>query len=126
MFENQCVWLDIINKNYGHDYLASNPCKDPIYLKNLRMSIDRLTATGADVAIFHFEDYSSAVVYVSDIPFNPALKKALAEARNYVEELVYEAWENEDIATVQKFQKHLDRITRFKRGFDGPFVDGCT
>lgn len=124
MADNPCVWIDVINRNFGHggagyrDYIASVPCKDPTYLRNLRTTIDRLTSTGADVAIFHFEDFSSAVVYVADIPFNPALKKALGEARDYLQEMVKEALENEDPKTIKKFQEHLERVTRFKRGFD--------
>lgn len=124
MTDNPCVWVDVINKNYGHDYIANVPCKDPTYLRNLRLSIDRLLSTGADIAIFHFEDFSSSVVYVSDIPFNQSLMKALGEARDYIKEMVNEAWMNEDPKMIKKFQGHLDRVTRFKRGFDGPFIGG--
>lgn len=121
-FNNPCVWIDVVNRDYGN-YMRSVPCKDPTYLRNLQTTIERLVSTGADVAIFHFEDLSTAVVYVSDIPFNPALRKALGEARDYLEDLVYEAYENEDPKTIKKFEDHLQRVTRFKRGFDGPFVE---
>lgn len=122
-FENPCVWIDVINRNFVHDYMKTTPCKDPTYIRNVKSSVERLLSYGVDVAIFHFEDFSTAVVCVAEIPFNKSLKKALCEAKDYLEDMIYDALKKEDPETINKFKKHLDRIAKFKNDMYGSLLN---
>jgi hypothetical protein len=108
-FDNPCVWIDILDNVLDvPDYVETMPVEDPIYLRNLNKSITRCLKTG-NVAVFHFEDFNTSVVNVTDIMYNKSLQKAVREAIKNIKEL---SITEEDNYNRKLFQISLDRITK--------------
>lgn len=116
-FDNPCVWIDLLNKNITFDYKKCSPCKDPTYLRNVKATAERLMANGSDIALFHFEDCSISVVYVADIPFNPALKRALEEAKNNMLDMIEDTKMFDSNSSITKrYTKHFEIIKNMVQG----------
>lgn len=109
-----CTWIDVVTRFGPHDYMQNNSCKDPTYLRNVKAAVDRWLSCGVDVALFHFEDYSTSIVPILDIPNNASLKKALEQAKENVEGLMVSAFREGEETLGKLFFEHLRVIIKLQ------------